>query len=271
MKTSTKPSATSSTCVAKSITASVTESLAASETPTMLSATSTTITTRRRRCPTDSPQGPPEDREVMRNEERRNGNGHDVHEHLRPRCGEGDELVERVPRKARRSAGFRVAHRALAVGGRRAGEDQSGNDEDDRRQAERVDSREAECVVDRGADVPVGGGEERGRAEYPLELHLPTSAAGHRRTLLVRRYGICGSRSRRAKTKGSLRTALPSHDPRSAEADHGSQPLKGRFAPSEASGIALVWIDPVGSSRRPRSLHSLALVSTVVIIRPSAA
>ncbi len=45
LKTSTSPSATSSTCVAKSITASVIESRAASCTPTMLSTTRTTITT----------------------------------------------------------------------------------------------------------------------------------------------------------------------------------------------------------------------------------
>ena len=44
LKTSTKPSATSSNWVAKSITASVIESLAASWIPTMLSTTSATIT-----------------------------------------------------------------------------------------------------------------------------------------------------------------------------------------------------------------------------------
>jgi hypothetical protein len=56
-------------------------------------------------------------------------------------------------------------------------------DEDERGQAERVDGREAECVVDRGADVAVGGGEERRRSENALELDLPASAAGHRRSL----------------------------------------------------------------------------------------
>ena len=45
LKTSTKPSATSRTCVAKSITASTTDSRAASWTPTMLRPTSTTMTT----------------------------------------------------------------------------------------------------------------------------------------------------------------------------------------------------------------------------------
>ena len=45
LKTSAKPSTTSSTCVPKSITARPIESLAASVTPTTLSETSTTITT----------------------------------------------------------------------------------------------------------------------------------------------------------------------------------------------------------------------------------
>ncbi len=45
LKTSAKPRMTSSTCVAKSITARTIESLAASCTPTMLRPTRTTITT----------------------------------------------------------------------------------------------------------------------------------------------------------------------------------------------------------------------------------
>ena len=44
LNTSATPSTTSSTCVPRSMTARVTESFDASETPTMLSPTSTTIT-----------------------------------------------------------------------------------------------------------------------------------------------------------------------------------------------------------------------------------
>ena len=123
----------------------------------------------------------PEDREVVRDEERRDGDGDDVDEHLRPARDEADELVERVPREARGAARLGVARGALGVGrgGRR--EDDAGDDEDERRQAERVERREPERVVDRGADVAVGGREERGRAEGALELDLPpaVAAAGH--------------------------------------------------------------------------------------------
>ena len=42
----------------------------------------------------------PEDREVVRDEERRGGDGDDVDEHLRPGGAEGDELVEGVPGEA---------------------------------------------------------------------------------------------------------------------------------------------------------------------------
>ena len=85
-------------------------SLAASWTPTTLSATRTTMTI----APPTMSQGfvaqrLPEDREVVRDEERRHGDGDDVDEHLRPRRDEADELVERVPREARRASRFREA------------------------------------------------------------------------------------------------------------------------------------------------------------------
>ena len=111
----------------------------------------------------------PEDREVVRHEERRDGDRDDVVEHLRPGRPERDELVEGVAREARRAAGLREAHRAFGVGGRGGGEDHAGDHEHDRRQAEREDGRDAERVVDRGADVAVGGREERRRPEDALE------------------------------------------------------------------------------------------------------
>ena len=126
------------------------------------------------------PQRLPEDREVVRDEERRHGDGDDVDEHLRPARREADELVERMPREARGAAGLREARRAFRVGRRRRREHDAGDDEDERRQPERVDGREAERVVDRGADVAVGGREERGRAEHALHLDFtPPPASGH--------------------------------------------------------------------------------------------
>ena len=112
----------------------------------------------------------PEDREVVRHEERRDGDRDDVVEHLRPGGLERDDLVERVAREARGAAGLREAHRALGV--RRGGgrEEEAGDDEDDRRQPEREDRDYAERVVDRRADVAVRGGEERVRSEDALEL-----------------------------------------------------------------------------------------------------
>ena len=121
------------------------------------------------------PQRLPEDREVVRDEERRDRDGDDVDEHLRPRRAEADELVERVAGEARRAAGLGEAHRSLRVRRRRRGEDHARDHEDERRQPERVDRGEAERVVDRGADVAVGGSEERRRPEDALELDLAPS------------------------------------------------------------------------------------------------
>ena len=108
------------------------------------------------------PERLPEDREVMRDEEGRDRDGDDVIQQLRPRGAEADRLVERVPGEARRASRLRIANRPLGVGHRRAGEDQSRDHEDDRRQPQREDSGNAERVVDRGADVAVDGREERG-------------------------------------------------------------------------------------------------------------
>ncbi len=147
----------------------------------------------------------PEDRQVVRHEERRDRDGRDVDEHLRPRGAEADELVERVPREARRAAGLGVADGSLRVrdGGR--SEDQPRDREDDRRQAERVARGDAERVVDRGADVPVGGREERRRPEDALERSLLATPPRHGRLyggdLTVRRRR-CGSR--RAAAGGGL-------------------------------------------------------------------
>jgi hypothetical protein len=127
-------------------------------------------------------KGLPEDREVVRHEERRDRDRDHVVQHLGPGSPEADRLVERVPREARRPAGLREADRALGVGHRGGGEDQAGDHEDERGEAEREDGRDAERVVDRRADVAVDGREERGRSEDPLEALLP-SAARHRRTL----------------------------------------------------------------------------------------
>ena len=119
----------------------------------------------------------------MRHEEGRRRDRDDVHEHLRPGGAEGDDLVEGVAREARRAAGLRVAHGALGVRGRGGGEDDAGDDEHERRQPERVDRGQAERVVDRRADVAVGGREERRRPENSFEPGLLPPPPGHCGTL----------------------------------------------------------------------------------------
>jgi hypothetical protein len=139
----------------------------------------------------------PEDGQVVRHEEGRRRDRDHVDEHLRPGRAEGDDLVERMPCEAGRAAGLRVADGALGV--RRGGgrEDHAGDHEHERRQAERVDSGQAERVVDRRADVAVRRREQRGRSEHPLERLLLPAPARHRRRLYS-----CGRFSSRPATAG---------------------------------------------------------------------
>ena len=129
------------------------------------------------------PQRAPEDAEVVRHEERRDGDRDDVVEHLAPGGEERPELVERVAGERGRAAGLGVHRRALGVGGGGRGEDQPRNQEHDRRHPKRVDRDEAERVVDRAAHVAVGGAEEGARPEdalQPLVLRPPFRHAGRK-------------------------------------------------------------------------------------------
>ncbi len=126
----------------------------------------------------------PEDREVVRHEERRDRDRDDVVEHLRPRSHEGDELVERTPREARRPARLGEENGPLGVGRGRAGEDQPRDDEDERCEPERNRRGDAERVVDRRADVPVRGREESRRSQHALERMRLPPPSWHRLNLL---------------------------------------------------------------------------------------
>ena len=124
---------------------------------------------------------PEQTAQVVRHEERRYCDRDRVVEHLRP-CGEErPQLVERVARKARRATRLGEHRGRLRVGGGREIEDHPRDHEHDRRQAERIGGDEAERVVDRGADVPVGGREQRARAENAAQSVL--AEAGHSRSL----------------------------------------------------------------------------------------
>ena len=155
------------------------------------------------------PEQPPE---VVGHEERRDGDRDRVVEHLRPRGEERPQLVEGVAREGGGAAGLGEHRRRLGVGRGRQVEDPAGDDEDDRREAERVGGDQAERVVDRGADVAVGGREQRARAEHPPQSVLGEPShrpAAYRR----RRPRRARMRPRRKLARGPMHAT--SHAPQS--------------------------------------------------------
>ena len=169
------PTTTSSSCVMKSTTASAMFRPADSLTPrTLIAASSTMMSAPTTMSPGRRAQRLPEQpADVVRHEERRDRDRDDVVEHLAPGGEEGPELVERVARERRRAARLGVHRRRLGVRRGGAEEDHAGDDEDDRRQAERERGDEPERVVDRRADVAVGGREERVDPEHALQSVEP--------------------------------------------------------------------------------------------------
>jgi hypothetical protein len=125
------------------------------------------------------PERLPEDPEVVGDEERRDGDRDDVVEHLAPRREERPELVEGVAREGRRPSGLGVHRGGLGVRGGRRGEDQPRNQEHDRGHPEREDRHQPQCVVDRAADVAVGGAEQGTGAEHSLEPGVAWATLGH--------------------------------------------------------------------------------------------
>ena len=121
----------------------------------------------------------PEDAQVVRHEERRDGDRDHVIEHLRPGRDERCELVERVPGEAGGPAGLRVHDRRLRVGGRGEGEDHARDHERDRRQPEGERRGDAERVVDRRADVPVRRREQRAGAVHTTQRFLSGMPLSH--------------------------------------------------------------------------------------------
>ena len=189
----------------------------------------------------------PEDREVVRDEERRDADRDDIHQHLRPAGGEAHELVEGMAREARGAARLGEARRAFGVGGSGGGEHDARDDEDERRQTERVDGGQAQCVVDRGADVAVGGGEEGGGAEHPLHLDLTPAAAS-------RHGGEAYSGECRLVDRGAVGSRAVDHRPAPliSERLHDETPAARNALPdrhAEASALPRTH----GSGRRPGS------------------
>ena len=121
----------------------------------------------------------PEDRQVVGHEEGRDRDRDRVVEHLPPGGDEADHLVEGVAGEAGGAAGLGEHHRRLGVGGGGGGEDQAGDDEGDRGEAEGEGGGDAERVVDRGADVAVGGGEQRPDAVDAAQRFVSGDSLGH--------------------------------------------------------------------------------------------
>ena len=121
----------------------------------------------------------PEDGQVVGHEEGRDRDRDRVVEHLPPGGDEADQLVEGVAGEAGGAAGLGEHHRRLGVGGGGGGEDQAGDDEGDRGQAEGERGGDAERVVDRGADVAVGGGEQRSDAVDAAQRFVSGDSLGH--------------------------------------------------------------------------------------------
>jgi hypothetical protein len=118
---------------------------------------------------------PEQPADVVRDEERGDRDRRRVGQHLRPGGEERPELVERAAREARRAARLRVHRGRLGVRGGGHEEEHAGDDEDDRRQAQRIRRDETQRVIDGGADVAVGGGEERVGPEDALKAFQSAS------------------------------------------------------------------------------------------------
>ena len=110
--------------------------------------------------------------QVVRHEERRDGDREDVVQAQGPAGEERHDIVERVARERRGAAGFREHGRALGVRFGRQREQPAGEQEDQRRQAERMGGDESERVVDRRADVAVGRSEQARHADRSPQTML---------------------------------------------------------------------------------------------------
>ena len=114
----------------------------------------------------------PERAEVVRHEERADGDRDDVVERQRPAGDERRELVERVARERARAARLGEHGRALGVRLGGEGEQAAGEHEDHRREAQRVRGDQAEGVVDRRPDVAVRGREQPRDPDGPPQAVL---------------------------------------------------------------------------------------------------
>ncbi len=107
---------------------------------------------------------------IVRDEERRERDHDQVVEEEHPPREEAHEIVEGDAHERRRTSGLADRRRSLGVGERDDEEEQADDPEDDGREAKRVQRDHAEREVDRGGDLAVRDGCERGCVEGALQL-----------------------------------------------------------------------------------------------------
>ena len=118
------------------------------------------------------PQAGEECAQVVGHEERADRDRDDVVERQRPAGEERRHLVERVPGERRGAARLREHRGSLGVGLRGEREQAAREDENERRQPERVRRHKAERVVDRRADVAVRRREQPGHPDRAAQAAL---------------------------------------------------------------------------------------------------
>jgi hypothetical protein len=107
--------------------------------------------------------------QVVRQEERREGDHDQVVEEQRPTGHEPEQVVERASHERRRAAGLGDRGRSLRVRQRDEEEEHAREQQHDGRQAERLRNDDAEREVERRGDLVVGDREQRGRLENAFE------------------------------------------------------------------------------------------------------
>ena len=115
-------------------------------------------------------------RDVVRHEERGQRHHDQEVEEERPARHEAGEVVERPPNERRGAAGLRKRRGALGVRQRHHEEEDAGQEQHERREAQRLGGDDPERDVERRRDLAVRHREERGRVEHPLEA---AELAGH--------------------------------------------------------------------------------------------
>ena len=107
--------------------------------------------------------------DVVRQEQRRECDHDQVVEEESPAGDEAPEVVEGNPDEGRSAPGLADRRGSLRIRERDDQEEQTGREQDRRREPEGVQRDDPEREVDRGGDLPVRDREEGGRIEDPLE------------------------------------------------------------------------------------------------------